>query len=87
MYGIRMNSNCLIIVAAANVLTELDVRNQTINTLNDRQAACRALAGGEIRSGIAEECVSRLTVLANSKRVTIYWVPGHQSVAGNENPD
>ena len=53
------------IVAAANILTELEVSNKIINILTDSQAACKALAAVEIKSGIVEECANRLTALAN----------------------
>lgn len=62
-------------------------RNKSIAILTDSQAAIKALNSHTISSGIVWECFKSVNRLANCNDVTIYWVPGHVGVYGNEEAD
>jgi len=62
-------------------------KNKQILIFSDSQAALKALSSPKVTSGLAEECLDALSVLASMKEVTLTWVPGHPSISGNEEAD
>lgn len=62
-------------------------RNQEIAILSDSQAAIKALSSNVISSKLVRDCRHRLNELGTGNRVTLYWVPGHMGVDGNERAD
>jgi hypothetical protein len=57
-------------------------RNKRILIFSDSQAALKALSGPKVTSRL-----DALTALADLSKVTLLWVPGHQSIRGNEQAD
>ncbi|KAJ8909539.1 hypothetical protein NQ315_013885 [Exocentrus adspersus] len=58
------------------------VRYQT-----NSQAALYALKSPRITSQVVLECTNSLAELGQRNKVRLVWVPGHSSVAGNEEAD
>ncbi|KAJ8914762.1 hypothetical protein NQ315_013265 [Exocentrus adspersus] len=50
-------------------------------------AALHALKSPRITSQVVLECTNSLTELGQRNKVRLVWVPGHNSVAGNEEAD
>jgi ribonuclease HI len=66
---------------------EKGYRGQEIAILSDSQAAIRALSSNVISSRLVWDCRDQLNELGTGNRVTLYWVPGHIGVDGNERAD
>uniref|UniRef100_A0A224XSM0 ribonuclease H n=1 Tax=Panstrongylus lignarius TaxID=156445 RepID=A0A224XSM0_9HEMI len=62
-------------------------RNQEIVILSDSQAAIRTLNSHVISSKLVWECRDRLNYLGRENKVTLFWVPGHVGIEGNEMAD
>lgn len=62
-------------------------QNKTIAILTDSQAAIKAINSHKITSASVWECFNTVNTLATHNKVTIYWVPGHVGVDGNEEAD
>ena len=54
---------------------------------NYSHAALKALSGLIVTSRLVAECLVALLALADLNEVTLIWVPGQQSVFGNEEAD
>ncbi len=61
---------------------ETDEEQITICT--DSQSAVVALAASGTKSLHVADCMEKLTVLSEIKKVTIMWVPGHNGIQQNE---
>jgi hypothetical protein len=61
--------------------------NWNIYILSDNQAAIKALGTHQITSKLVWDCHQFLTQLAKHNIVQMIWVPGHESIAGNETAD
>jgi ribonuclease HI len=66
---------------------EVNYRNMNIYILSDSQAALKALDKHQIYSDVVWDCYQTLMELSNHNRVQLVWVPGHESIAGNETAD
>uniref|UniRef100_A0A0V0GBP9 Putative loa-9 aae n=1 Tax=Triatoma dimidiata TaxID=72491 RepID=A0A0V0GBP9_TRIDM len=62
-------------------------RNQEIVILSDSQAAIKALSSHMVSSKIVWECLGTLNDLGRANKVTLFWVPGHVGIEGNEVAD
>lgn len=62
-------------------------RRQDIAILSDSQAAIKALNAYAIRSKLVWECLNDINKLGKYNKVTLYWVPGHVGIPGNEEAD
>lgn len=62
-------------------------KNHEIAILTDSQAAIKALSAYEVNSKLVWECLGKLNELGKKNKVTIYWVPGHLGIPGNEKAD
>ena len=62
-------------------------RYANICIFSDSQAALKALKAFMCRSKLVWECILSLRQLAINNKVTLYWVPGHCGVEGNEKAD
>lgn len=60
---------------------------KSIAILSDSQAAIKAIGSDVITSKITWDCITRLNELGQNNKVTIYWVPGHKNIHGNEMAD
>ena len=69
------------------ICIDKDCRGRCTHICSDSQAALLALRRYNITSYIVCECYSLLCQLAVGNRVTLYWVPGHSGVHGNEVAD
>jgi len=102
MYGQRPNrSNCFPLGKFATVFqTEVYAilqcaygnirrayKNKQILICSDSQAALKALSGPKVTSTLVAECLDALFALASLNEVTLFWVPGHQGILGNEQAD
>lgn len=61
--------------------------NKNIGIFSDSQAAIKALGSYVVTSKLAWDCVNRLNELGSRNTLTIYWVPGHNDIYGNEMAD
>ncbi|XP_075150447.1 uncharacterized protein LOC142224549 [Haematobia irritans] len=53
----------------------------------DSHAAIKALGNKDIRLKVVSRCRRELTVLTEQRNVTLYWVPRHYGITGNEEAD
>lgn len=61
--------------------------NKRIGIFSDSQAAIKALGSYVVTSKLAWDCLNRLNELGSRNTLTIYWVPGHIDIYGNEMAD
>lgn len=61
--------------------------NRRINILTDSQASLKALMSPKVTSRLVWECRQELEELAERNSVTLFWVPGHTGIDGNEKAD
>lgn len=61
--------------------------NKRIAILSDSQAAIKALSAYVFKSKLAWECCERLNELGSRNEVSLYWVPGHRDIFGNDAAD
>ncbi|XP_055850655.1 uncharacterized protein LOC129915201 [Episyrphus balteatus] len=66
---------------------ERKYKNQNIAIMSDSQAALKAINSYAINSKLVWECVKKLNELGKANKITLYWVPGHVGVQGNEVAD
>lgn len=71
----------------ASINLEKEQVGREIAILSDSQAAIRALSSYTFTSKLAWDCNTRLNELGSRNKVTIYWVPGHKDIYGNEMAD
>jgi ribonuclease HI len=57
-------------------------RNRNIYIISDSQAAIKALGTHQITSKLVWDCHQSVRQLARHKQ--LYWVPGHEDIAGND---
>jgi ribonuclease HI len=78
-------------VSAINICAQINqekgMKGATINILTDSRAAVRALTAYTCSSALVWECISNLKLLARDNRVTLWWIPGHEGIEGNEAAD
>jgi hypothetical protein len=62
-------------------------RNKRILIFSESQAALKALNGPEVTSRLVAECLDALSTLADLNKLTLFSVPGHRGICGNEQAD
>jgi ribonuclease HI len=62
----------------------MNYRNRNIYILSDSLAAIKALGKYQITSKLVCDCRRSLVQVAKHNRVQLIWVPGHESIVGNE---
>ncbi|MCP3663266.1 MAG: reverse transcriptase-like protein [Gammaproteobacteria bacterium] len=75
------------IQAGADLVLSLDATASPVVIYSDSQAAVKALSAPKIRSSLVLDCVQALNSLAAVTSVTVCWIPGHSSFAGNNKAD
>lgn len=90
----RMPSYCtvfqaeiLAILKCSRAMERMNLSEKRIRICVDSQAALKALAKVETRSGLVRECYGSLVKLGANNQVELYWVPGHRDIPGNERAD
>ena len=89
--SIRLNDNCSIsqaemkaIERCANIMVDKKIRNKNVIIYSDSKAALEAINKGYINSITIKDCILKLNKLAKeSNKITLCWVPSHQSILGN----
>lgn len=77
----------LAILECASTCLERKYRFAKICICSDSQAALNALKAFTCQSKLVWECTRVLNQLASRNEVTLYWVPGHCGIEGNELAD
>ena len=75
------------ILACAHNCLDKNVKDQKIKIFSDSQAALLALSKQCFSSSIVWECHIALSKLARLNKLSLFWVPGHRGVEGNEIAD
>ncbi|XP_062714863.1 uncharacterized protein LOC134291308 [Aedes albopictus] len=73
------------ILECANICLKRNYRFAKICIFSNSQAALNALKAFTCQSKLVWECIISLKQLASRNEVTLYWVPGHCGILGNEN--
>ena len=71
----------------AEEISKMGFTFTTINILSDSQAALNALQNCCITSKTVLDCVGCLSQLAETNKVHLFWIPGHEGHQGNEEAD
>ena len=71
----------------AERLLEEEVCGKEIVVLSDSQAAIKAIQNTVVQSNTVQRCITNLSKLGESNRVTVTWIPGHAGIQGNEAAD
>lgn len=80
-------SEILAIKMCVDELLRRRTRGRRISICADSWAALCSLASPSIVSRIVRECKAALNVLGLESEVTLYWVPAHVGIPGNEKAD
>lgn len=75
------------ILLAVGEINKLQGEIRSIAIFTDSQAALKALQSTQVKSKLVWECVNALNQLAEYKKVTLVWIPGHEGHKGNEKAD
>ena len=75
------------IIKCVNSILEENITDRNIAICTDSQATLKALDKDEIKSKLVLECCDNLKELAVNNEVTLFWVPGHSDIVGNEKAD
>ena len=74
--------------AVVEDLSTRDLANAAIDIYSDSQAAIQAIGGLRVTASTVMTCRDAISKLvSHNNAVTIYWVPGHFDVMGNERAD
>ncbi|MEL7522491.1 MAG: ribonuclease H family protein, partial [Cyanobacteria bacterium J06553_1] len=74
--------------AVTEDLTTRDLANSVIDIYSDSQAAIQAIGGLRVTASTVMTCRDVISQLVSRNNVvTLYWVPGHYDVLGNERAD
>ena len=65
----------------------MGLTGKTICIFSDSQAALKSLWSPKVTSRVVWECLQTLNELGATNRVTLFWVPGHRGIEGNERAD
>ena len=75
------------ILECADLCLKRKYRHANICIFSDSQAALKAIGAFVCYSKLVWECIALLKELALKNRVSLFWVPGHCGIAGNEHAD
>ena len=77
----------LAVTTAARESAVRAIPQEGITFFIDSQAAIKAITATEIKSKLVKCCREELKVLGTQHKVSLYWVPGHEGIPGNEKAD
>ncbi|XP_054723946.1 zinc finger protein 233-like [Uloborus diversus] len=80
-------SEALATLACVNNCLDRGISGKVIRIISDSQAVLKALHRDCFSTKTVWECHNALVRLAGSNRVSLYWVPGHRDIVGNELAD
>ncbi|XP_011169786.1 uncharacterized protein LOC105202805 [Solenopsis invicta] len=73
--------------SCAKINRDKDMKGATIDILTDNRAAVKALTAYSCDSALVWECITNLKLLAEDNHVTLWWIPGHEGIKGNDEAD
>ena len=85
--GTVFQAEVMALQVSATELQKLEVVDQNIQFYTDSQAAIKALNKYSTNSKCVLECKETLNQLAQTNKININWIPGHQGQLGNEVAD
>lgn len=78
-------------IQAINICARINIekgqKGAHISIFSDSQAALLALSSWSFSSKLSLECFDTLQKLSMRNRVTLFWIPGHRGLEGNEIAD
>lgn len=86
-YATVFQAEVFAIITCCKVCLDRGNRNRTIHICSDSQAAFLSLGSCIFTSSLVWECYKVLCDLSTNNRVSLYWVPGHMGIPGNELAD
>lgn len=75
------------ITHGAKEILHRDIRDRNIQILTDSRAAILAVSGHKITSRLVIECHNTLKQVAQSNKIELRWVKGHNNEEGNSKAD
>lgn len=87
MFATVFQAEVFAILMCCKMCMSRGYRKKTIYICSDSQAALLALLKCSVNSSLVWECLTVLCDLAIWNQVSLYWVPGHVGIHGNECAD
>jgi ribonuclease HI len=86
-YATVFQAEVLAILECVRLCSQIGLLQKSIAICSDSRAALQALESYRFESKIVLECYSALNVLGTDNQITLFWIPGHSGLEGNEVAD
>ena len=86
-YSTVFQAEVVAITRACEQMKELNIRNKNIYIFSDSLSAINALSQHRVSSITILECLNRINDMTSNNSVSLYWVPGHSNMPGNDEAD
>ena len=86
-YSTVFQAEVVAITRACEQMKELNIRNKNIYIFSDSLSAINALSQHRVSSITILECLNRINDMTSNNSVSLYWVPSHSNIPGNDEAD